>query len=233
MNDTESRHELINPLGPESGSPGVDITAVTKLKHADLWAAAKKLGSQAALARHLGIQPYELCCWINLRRCPPPEPTGSRWTEEYLAEMEGKLLALTGKPWEELFPRDLRDNAEFLDSRKTIEKTARLRSVAMSQYALATRERLKRIEHNTEECRHEETHKALLEAMEVLNDRQREVLKMRFGIGQPDGVPRTLPEIAKMFSITKERVRQLECRALQKLQEARLPTALHDAVEEA
>lgn len=34
---------------------GVDITAITKLKHADLWAAAKRMGSQTALARHLGI----------------------------------------------------------------------------------------------------------------------------------------------------------------------------------
>ena len=60
---------------------GIDVTAVTKLKHADLYAAAKSVGSQSALAKHLGISAQELGRWCNLKGCPPNEPT-KIWTEE-------------------------------------------------------------------------------------------------------------------------------------------------------
>ncbi|MCW1970890.1 MAG: sigma-70 family RNA polymerase sigma factor [Anaerolineae bacterium] len=48
-----------------------------------------------------------------------------------------------------------------------------------------------------------------------LTDREREVLEMRFGFG--DGRPRTLEEIGQTNGITRERVRQIEAKALRKL----------------
>lgn len=53
-----------------------------------------------------------------------------------------------------------------------------------------------------------------------LNERERKILKMRFGFG--DGQARSLAEIATEFGITRERVRQIESRALTKMRESRL-----------
>ena len=52
-------------------------------------------------------------------------------------------------------------------------------------------------------------------ALDVLSEREREVLELRFGLH--DGSHMTLGELGQRFGITKERVRQLEARALRKL----------------
>ena len=52
-------------------------------------------------------------------------------------------------------------------------------------------------------------------ALEGLNDREREVLVMRFGLA--DGRTRTLEEVGSHFNVTRERIRQLETKALAKL----------------
>ena len=57
--------------------------------------------------------------------------------------------------------------------------------------------------------------KELDEAMKSLNDRERDVLKLRFGL--QDGRPRTLEEVGKEFNVTRERIRQIEAKALRKL----------------
>jgi RNA polymerase primary sigma factor len=53
------------------------------------------------------------------------------------------------------------------------------------------------------------------EVLETLTERERRVLTLRFGIG--DGYPRTLEEVGKIFNVTRERVRQIEAKALKKL----------------
>ena len=55
----------------------------------------------------------------------------------------------------------------------------------------------------------------LAAALEGLNDREREVLIMRFGLA--DGRTRTLEEVGSHFNVTRERIRQLETKALAKL----------------
>ena len=55
----------------------------------------------------------------------------------------------------------------------------------------------------------------LARALEGLNDREREVLIMRFGLA--DGRMRTLEEVGSHFKVTRERIRQLETKALAKL----------------
>lgn len=58
--------------------------------------------------------------------------------------------------------------------------------------------------------------KQLAEVLNTLSHREREVLKLRFGIG--DGYTHTLEEIGNRFNITRERIRQIETIALRKLQ---------------
>ncbi|MDR0870382.1 MAG: sigma-70 family RNA polymerase sigma factor [Planctomycetaceae bacterium] len=53
-------------------------------------------------------------------------------------------------------------------------------------------------------------------AMQSLSVREREVLKLRYGLA--DGSVYTLEEVGKMFSVTRERIRQIETRAVEKLQ---------------
>jgi len=54
------------------------------------------------------------------------------------------------------------------------------------------------------------------EALGVLSKREEKVLRLRFGLS--DGYPRTLEEVGQIFNITRERVRQIEAKALKKLQ---------------
>ena len=51
--------------------------------------------------------------------------------------------------------------------------------------------------------------------LDTLNSREREVISYRFGIR--DGYARTLEEVGRFFNITRERVRQIEAKALRKL----------------
>ena len=53
--------------------------------------------------------------------------------------------------------------------------------------------------------------------LKTLTYREREILKLRYGIG--DGYTYTLEEVGKIFSVTRERVRQIESKAVQKLQQ--------------
>ena len=57
----------------------------------------------------------------------------------------------------------------------------------------------------------------LAEVLEGLNYREREILRLRFGLA--DGYAYTLEEVGKIFSVTRERVRQIESKAVRKLQQ--------------
>ena len=53
--------------------------------------------------------------------------------------------------------------------------------------------------------------------LQTLGYREREIINLRFGLG--DGYNYTLEEVASIFKVTRERIRQIEDRALRKLQE--------------
>ena len=59
-----------------------------------------------------------------------------------------------------------------------------------------------------------------------LNERERQVLELRFGIG--DGNARTLEEVGQQFRVTRERIRQIEAKALRKLRHPSRGKALKD-----
>ncbi len=55
----------------------------------------------------------------------------------------------------------------------------------------------------------------IIEVLRTLTPREEQVLTLRFGL--EDGRPRTLEEVGKVFNITRERIRQIEAKALRKL----------------
>ena len=54
------------------------------------------------------------------------------------------------------------------------------------------------------------------EVLKTLTYREREIIKLRYGIG--DGYTYTLEEVGRIFKVTRERVRQVEAKAVRKLQ---------------
>ena len=60
----------------------------------------------------------------------------------------------------------------------------------------------------------------------TLSDRERRVLEERFGL--KDGRPKTLEEVGKMFAVTRERIRQIEAKALRKLRHPSRGNKLRD-----
>lgn len=63
-------------------------------------------------------------------------------------------------------------------------------------------------------------------ALEFLGDRERQVLEMRFGL--QDGKDHTLEEVGKEFGVTRERIRQIEAKALRKLRHPSRSKILRD-----
>ena len=66
----------------------------------------------------------------------------------------------------------------------------------------------------------------LNEVMDTLTQREAKVLKLRFGL--EDGRPRTLEEVGKEFMVTRERIRQIEAKALRKLRHPSRSKKLRD-----
>jgi RNA polymerase primary sigma factor len=71
------------------------------------------------------------------------------------------------------------------------------------------------------------TRESVLGALTTLSEREREVIELRFGLH--DGRPHTLEELGARYGVTRERVRQIEHRALRKLSRPRLGGLLETA----
>lgn len=69
----------------------------------------------------------------------------------------------------------------------------------------------------------------LVEVLDTLTEREQKVLKLRFGL--EDGRARTLEEVGKEFDVTRERIRQIEAKALRKLRHPSRSKKLKDYLE--
>lgn len=69
----------------------------------------------------------------------------------------------------------------------------------------------------------------LMEVLDTLTDREEKVLRLRFGLD--DGRSRTLEEVGKEFNVTRERIRQIEAKALRKLRHPSRSKKLKDYLD--
>ena len=69
----------------------------------------------------------------------------------------------------------------------------------------------------------------LVEVLDTLTDREQQVLRLRFGLD--DGRARTLEEVGKEFHVTRERIRQIEAKALRKLRQPSRSRKLKDYLD--
>ena len=69
----------------------------------------------------------------------------------------------------------------------------------------------------------------LVDVLGTLTEREQKVLKLRFGL--EDGRARTLEEVGKKFDVTRERIRQIEAKALRKLRHPTRSKKLKDYLE--
>ena len=81
------------------------------------------------------------------------------------------------------------------------------------------------LRHNTAE----EAKKYLDKEWDRLTEREQKVLRLRFGMN--DGRARTLEEVGKEFDVTRERIRQIEAKALRKLRHPSRSRKLRDYLD--
>ena len=69
----------------------------------------------------------------------------------------------------------------------------------------------------------------LRDALDALGDRESRVLRLRYGLD--DGHPQTLEEVGKVFGVTRERIRQIEAKAIRKLRQTDRSARLRDYLD--
>lgn len=71
--------------------------------------------------------------------------------------------------------------------------------------------------------------KQLTEVLDTLTPREEKVVRLRFGLD--DGKTRTLEDVGKEFNVTRERIRQIEAKALRKLRHPSRSKRLKDYLD--
>lgn len=153
--------------------------------------------TQEEVAKRLGIGKASYGQIENLRKFPT----------EYQME---KLCEFFGAPREELFPEWAK--MIFIDDRREV-----IKEIEVDRVMLGSPEILQLVAPDSpeEDYEKENLKQVMLGVLDTLNPREKKVLEIRFGL--KNDAPKTLEESAKEFGVTRERIRQIEAKALRKL----------------
>jgi len=196
------------------------VTAIIRFKNSALYEARKSLGlSQAEMADKIGCTTCALQSWESFLNYPfTPEAQESKEGRERHKKKnrENEILGLeclTGMTYEELFPEEYRNAVDKKLGRtvEVVKEMAALPEWAGNERMLESPEDMYIREEEKEGLKEE-----LDDALKTLTEREAKVLKMRFGL---DGYDKhTLEEVSqKPGWPTRERIRQIEAKALRKL----------------
>ena len=164
---------------------------------------AHGINTAAELHRASGVCQGSIGNLLNLKQAPINK--SGRWSEPVLKIAE--YLRVTP---DMLFPEQHLTKAlkrNTIEGEVTFEEMGQLVSTAGINYISESIEN---------ETRNERLDK-LEECLGTLAAREREILEMRFGINRYPGGGKTYEQIAQKFAVTRERVRQIEQKALRKL----------------
>ena len=193
-----------------------DYRVQIKVRNARLLRAIEKAGHQPGpiFAREVGISyTVHLLPYLNLKRTPFDENGDLRPCAEKLCVF---LNCLPDELWSEEQRYPLVTNAAEIElSAASVHELLASPSDCADPLSLLERK---------------QAAQAVDALLDTLTPREAEVLRLRYGI---DGEPMTLEDIAKPMGYTRERVRQVEAKALRKLRAPARQTALMDIVVEA
>ncbi len=191
------------------------VTIVAKPRHTILHELAKRLGGASALADELGVCSGTVSAWLNLRYMPRLGKGKGRFSLQRRHEIVVKLMHLTGRRIEDIFPNFVREKLHEIPRKVEVTRTIDRRALAD-----AARDRLT-LPNPADVIQERDQREAAKQAMPTLlkhlSERERRIVSLRFGL---DGDEYTLLQCAKTLGVTKERIRQLEAKALLKLRHA-------------
>ena len=208
---TELGTALIRADDFEEMQATASVTLHVKAKHADLWRAAKKMGGVRQLAEHLGLQLCKMYNWINMREMPKFRQEHPWANSDRRRDLEAKLLALTGKTFDQIWPEDVYTQ-DFLDMSKSTEIDVQATAAGLLGY----QNELRALPSPEQVAEQHECRDMIRDVIGTLPARYADVIRRRYGIEYEQ--PQTLDEVAAALGVTRERIRQMEKRALETLQ---------------
>jgi len=192
----------------------VKIAADLRFKNGSLWEIVAKVGSSKALAAELNVNEQTVSNWLNLKYCP----TAGVYENSYTEEVERKLESIFGGPASEIFPPGLDELCKQMrpeDRRRvTMAEVSREKLVDMTTKRAG---RLCYTDNLSSQMDNETAGDKIKDALATLNERERKIIEFRYGLS--DGHVYTLDECVSIFNVTRERIRQIEAKAIRKLQQ--------------
>jgi len=194
---------------------GFLITIRSQPKHGTLYAAAKAAGSVKSLAAEMGCSSASVCNWINLRDYP--KSIFRNGHAQRRKRIDSALRQVVGIGLEECWPKELR---EFIDKTRNLKSLIfeQTEDVPLPRLTTAMERRLTYEADQDRGLKQEEARERINQTLKTLTYREREIVKLRYGINE-NGVSYTLEEVAHVFKVSRERIRQTESKAIRKLQQ--------------
>ncbi len=128
-------------------------------------------------------------------------------------ECKNKIASILGKSKDHLFPSWLEIFTKRW-SRQQKQKSVKIRAESLSSPEVAGL--LTEPSSMQRDVERELLKEQMKPVLSCLNEREKKIIDLRFGL--TDGVGHTLEEVAKMFDVNRERIRQIETKAIEKMQ---------------
>lgn len=189
------------------------IAAEIKIKHGRLYELCRDAGGVKEFAKQIGVGIQTMYCWLKMKRCPTP----GKYTRWYTRDIELALEGAANCAIVDLFPLELRESIAFF--RKQPTKHISIKEIEPSQLMIMAGQLEERnlLPSPEDIAIDSEKRDVIKKVLQKLPWRESEVIKLRYGLGDA-GYSHTYEEIGQVFQITRERVRQIESKAMRKLQ---------------